>query len=199
MDMTNLFKSKSRKALFRLYFTNPDSEFYLRELERMLSIPISMIRKELLHLEEEGIFVSHKKGNLTYYRVNKDYPLFNEFKSIVFKTIGVAGLLEEALRKMKGIEIAFIYGSYAKRNEKAVSDIDLCIIGAIDEDILVRRINELEKSIRREINYTLYTKDEFTEKKRKKDSFISDLILNPKMILIGEKNVLRKIRRGIFE
>lgn len=190
MDISNLFKSKSRKALFRLYFTNPDSEFYLRELERMLSIPVSMIRKELLRLEEEGIFISHKKGNLTYYRVNKDYPLFNEFKSIVFKTIGVAGLLEEALRRMKGIEIAFIYGSYAKGNEKAASDIDLCIIGAIDEDILVRRINELEKSIKREINYTLYTKKEFTEKKRKKDSFIADLILNPKIILIGEKNVL---------
>ncbi len=145
MDISNLFKSKVRKALFKLYFTNPDSEFYLRELERILSIPVSMIRKELVRLEREGIFSFCKKGNLAYYYVNKNYPLFSELKSIVFKTIGVQGLLTEALQKINGVEIAFIYGSYAKGSEKANSDIDLCIIGTINEDILVRRINELEK------------------------------------------------------
>jgi predicted nucleotidyltransferase len=190
MDISNLFKSKVRKALFKLYFTNPDSEFYLRELERMFSTPVSMIRKELLRLEKEGIFISHKKGNLAYYRVNKNYPLFSELKSIVFKTIGAQGLLTEALQKIKGVEIAFIYGSYAKGNEKASSDIDLCIIGTINEDILVRRMNELEKLLKREINYTLYTEKEFMEKRRKKDSFMLDLILNPKIMLIGEKNDL---------
>ena len=190
MDISNLFKSKTRKALFKLYFTNPDSEFYLRELERMLSTPVSMIRKELLRLEKEGIFISHKEGNLAYYYVNKNYPLFSELKSIVSKTIGVQGVLTEVLQKINGIEIAFIYGSYAKGSEKADSDIDLCIIGNINEDSLVRRINELEKSIKREINYTLYMEKEFTEKRRKKDSFILDLISNPKIILIGEKNDL---------
>lgn len=154
MDISNLFKSKARKALFKLYFTNPESEFYLRELERMLSIPVSMIRKELMRLERAGIFSVHNKGNLTYYRINKDYPLFSELKSIVFKTIGAQGLLDETLKKIEGIESAFIYGSYAKAEEKADSDIDLCVIGAINEDVLVRRINELEKLLKREINYT---------------------------------------------
>ncbi|MEK6732989.1 MAG: nucleotidyltransferase domain-containing protein [Candidatus Omnitrophota bacterium] len=190
MDISNLFKSKVRKALFKLYFTNPDSEFYLRGLERLLSMPVSMIRKELMRLEKEGIFVSHKKGNLVYYQVNKAYPLFSEFKSIVFKTIGVQGLLNEALRKIKGIDTAFIYGSYAKGNERADSDIDLCVIGTIDENILVRMISELEASVTREINYTIYTKKEFAEKKRKKDSFISELISSPTIMLIGEKNGL---------
>ena len=187
MDISNLFRSRVRKALFRLYFTNPNSEFYLRELERMLSIPVSMIRKELMRLEKEGIFTFHKKGNLAYYHPNKAYPLFNELKSIVFKTIGVQGLLEEILRKIKGVEFAFIYGSYARGSEKAASDIDLCVIGTVNEDILVRRINELEKSVKREINYTLYTKKEFTEKRRKKDPFILDLVSSQKIVLIGEK------------
>ncbi|MBU1867973.1 nucleotidyltransferase domain-containing protein [Patescibacteria group bacterium] len=190
MDISNLFKSKVRKALFKLYFTNPESEFYLRELERMLSIPVSMIRKELVRLEREGVFSFHKRGNLAYYHINKDYPLFSELKSIVFKTIGVQGLLNEALRKIKGVEFAFIYGSYAKGNEKANSDIDLCVIGTVDEDILVRRINGLEKSFKREINYTLYTKKEFIEKRREKDSFILDLISNPKIMLIGGEHGL---------
>ena len=95
MDIANVFKSKTRKALFRLYFTNPDGEYYLRELERLLCIPVSMIRKELLRLEEDGIFMSAKRGNLIYFYLNKSYPLFGELKSIVFKTIGIKGLLKK--------------------------------------------------------------------------------------------------------
>jgi predicted transcriptional regulator len=56
MDISKIFKSKTRKELFRLYFTNPDREHYLRELERILDIPVSMVRKELTHLEEQGVF-----------------------------------------------------------------------------------------------------------------------------------------------
>jgi hypothetical protein len=50
-----------------------------------------MIRKELTRLEEEGIFLSRRKGNLIYYLLNQSYPLFDELKSIVFKTIGIQG------------------------------------------------------------------------------------------------------------
>lgn len=187
MDISKTFKSKTRKALFSLYFTNPNSEYYLRELERLLGIPVSMIRKELMRLEDSGMFISHRKGNLTYYLLNKSYPLFTEMKSIVFKTIGIIGLLKEALQKTDSINTAFIYGSVAKGNESAMSDIDLLIVGAIDEDRLVREIKAIEKSIKREINYTLYSKKEFEEKKLGKDPFILELIKNPKIVLIGEK------------
>lgn len=190
MDISNIFKSKTRKALFRLYFTNPENEYYLRELERLLDIPVSMVRKELLRLEKENIFLSHKKGNLVYYHLNKLYPLFSELKSIVFKTVGTKGVLKQTLSKIEGIEVAFIYGSFAKNNEKAASDIDLFVKGNIDEDSIVREINKIEKSLKREINYTLYTHEEFKKKKVKKDSFILDLLQNPKIFLIGDKNDL---------
>src|SRR4030043_1887678 len=122
MDIAKIFKSKTRKELFRLYFTNPDQAYYLRELERLLHIPVSMVRKELTRLEVEGIFLSQKKANSTYYLLNQSYPLYEELKSIVFKTIGIQGLLRESLGKMKGIELAFIYGSFAKREESAQRD-----------------------------------------------------------------------------
>ena len=176
--------------LFSLFFSNPDAEYYLRELERMLKIPVAMVRKELLRQEEEGIFISSKKGNLTYYKLNKSYPLYNEMRNIVFKTIGIQGLLKEALDKIKGIKIAFIYGSYAKGNENANSDIDLLIVGEIDEDILLAKINRIEKAVKREINYTLYSSDEFMKGKLEKDSFIIDVLENQKIFLIGNENDL---------
>ncbi len=190
MDISKIFKSKTRKELFRLYFTNPDDEYYLRELERVLNIPVSMIRKELNRLEEDGIFLSRRKGNSTYYFLNKSYPLFDELKSIVSKTIGVQGLLKEILSRMKGIEFAFIYGSFAKHEETAKSDIDLFIVGKLDEARLLREINKLEGKLKREINYSIFRGDEFKQKVEEKDSFIMDLLKNPKVFLTGDQQDL---------
>jgi predicted nucleotidyltransferase len=190
MDISKLFKSKTRKELFRLYFTNPEQEYYLRELERILQTPVSMIRKELTRLEEEGLFLSRKKGNLTYYLLDQSYPLFDELKSIVFKTIGIQGSLREILSRMGGIEVAFIYGSFAKHEEVGRSDIDLFIIGKVDENRLLREINKLEKVLKREINYNLFQRDEFNRKRKGKDPFITDLLKNPKIFLIGDPNDL---------
>jgi predicted nucleotidyltransferase len=193
MDISKIFKSKTRKELFRLYFTNPDDEYYLRELERVLNIPVSMIRKELNRLEEDGIFLSREKGNAIYYLLNKSYPLFDELKSIVSKTIGVQGLLKEILNRMKGIEFAFVYGSFAKHEETAKSDIDLFIVGKLDEARLLREINKLEGKLKREINYSIFRGDEFKQKVEEKDSFIMDLHKNPKVFLIGDQHDLWKI------
>jgi len=190
MDIANIFRSKTRKALFRLYFSNSEREYYLRELERILDIPVSMIRKELLRLEENGIFISAKKGNLTYFYLNKSYPLFDELKSIVFKTIGIRGLLKEALERIRGIEIAFIYGSFAKNEESAKSDIDLVIVGEVEERKLVTEVGRVERTVKREINYSLYTKDDLSKKKREMDSFMLDVINGPKIFLMGNENDL---------
>lgn len=193
MDIARIFRSKTRKELFRLYFTNPESEYYLRELERLLDIPVSMVRKELLRLEETGIFESRKTGNLTYFYLNKSYPLFDELKSIVFKTVGIKALLRGVFQKTKGIEVAFIYGSFAKNEENVASDIDLFVVGKVDEDKLVMEVGKLEKILKREINYSLYTRGDFEKKKRQKDSFILDLLDNPKVFLVREDKSLSEM------
>lgn len=191
MDITKIFKSKTRQALFRLYFTNPEKSFYLRELERELEIPVSMLRKELISLEKEGLFSSSKQGNLLYYSLNKEYPLYSEVKTIVFKTVGIQGALYQTFLNIKNVEAAFIYGSYAKDSSNAKSDIDLFIIGAPNEDVLIEKTNTLEKTLKREINYSIYSKADFKKKKSQKDPFISDVIKNKKLFLVGGENDLR--------
>jgi len=190
MDITKIFKSKARQAIFRLYFTNPEKSFYLRELERELGTPVSILRKELVSLEKEGLFSSSRQGNLLYYSLNKEYPLYSEIKAIVFKTVGIQGALSKALLDIKGIDAAFIYGSYAKSASNAKSDIDLFILGNPDEDILIEKINGLEKSLNREINYGIYKKANFEKKKKEKDSFIEDVLKNKKIFLVGGENDL---------
>lgn len=190
MDISKIFKSRTRKELFRLYFANPDNEYYLRELERILDTPVSMIRNELVNLEKDGMFISKKKGNSIYYSLNKGYPLFDELKSIVFKTVGIQGLLKETLKKVKGIDVAFIYGSFAKKEEAVGSDIDLFIVGKINETMLLREIKKLEEVLKREINYSVFERAEFKRKAKEKDSFIIDLLENPKIFIVGREDDL---------
>ena len=186
MDISQIFRSKTRKELFRLYFTNPEQKYYLRELERSLSIPVSMIRSELLRLQEDGIFASTKQGNLTYYSLNQAYPLYEELKSIVFKTIGIEGELRKIVDKYKGIEQAFIYGSYAKNKEKKNSDVDLVLVGSFSRDEFTQEVRALEGKLKREINFTAYLPQEFLKESGKKGSFL-DLVLNGPRIVLKEK------------
>jgi predicted nucleotidyltransferase len=184
MNLRKIFKSVTREKIFRLYFTNPDAEFYLRELERNFNIPVANIRRELIALEHDGIFTRRHKANLLYYRLDKNYPLFSELKSIVAKTIGIEGALRDAFRNLK-IDLAFIYGSFAENKERVNSDIDICIVGKTNEKILPRIINKLEKELMREINYTPYTPEEFADKKNKKGNFLNQVLKQKIIVLKG--------------
>ena len=172
MEILQITRSKLREELLNLYFTNPSKKFYLRDLERILGFSVGNIRRELTKLKKNGLFLTENKGNLTYYYSNKSFPLFQELKSIISKTSGVSRVLKESLKKIKGIEYAFIYGSFAKGEERERSDIDLFIIGEPDESKLIDEANKLERRLQREINFTIYEKSDFKQKKKESNPFI---------------------------
>jgi len=190
MDMFRITKSKLREELLVLYFTNSNKKYYLRELERILNFSVGNIRRELIKLESTGLFLSENKGNLLYYYLNQSYPLFDELKSIIFKTSGAPKMLHTILEKFKGISQAFVYGSFAKGEEREGSDIDLLIIGKVDEDKLIEDIDKLERKLQREINYAIYEKVDFNKKKKEGNSFILDILKERKIFLIGDENEL---------
>lgn len=183
--IVELTRSRLRKDLFRLYFTNPDSEYYLRELERILGFSAANIRRDLVRLMANGLFNTRRQGNLLYYRLNKDHPLYEELKAIIAKTVGVESSLKDIVDSTSGIKSAVLYGSFGSETETADSDVDILIIGEPDEDVLVRKIDQLEKKIKREINYVIYSPAEYKRRARTKDSFIVNVLERPKVILKG--------------
>jgi len=183
-------KSKIRQGLLLLFYTNPSQKYYLRELQRILKYSAGSIRRELLKFQKDNLFNTTKAGNLLYYSLNQNHPLFGELKSIISKTVGIEGSLKAALSSVKGIKIAFIYGSFASQKERPSSDIDLMIIGNPETSILNEKVAELERRLKREINATIYSLQEYREKKRRKNGFMLDLLNSPKIILIGEENGL---------
>jgi len=188
--------TKNRAELLRLFFTNPDRTFYMQEIGRTLGKKPGTFQRTLNNMVSEGILESEYKANARYFKVNKNYPLFKELKSIVFKTVGVKGSIKDILEKVGNVQLAFIYGSYAKAKENYLSDIDLAVIGNPDEDKLIKELDKLEEQLKREINYKLYTLKEFKKEVEEKEPFILEILRGKKIMVIGNENELRKISKG---
>jgi predicted nucleotidyltransferase len=185
--MSVLLNTRLRKKLLAYSFTHIDENYYVRELSSLIDEDPGNLSRELRKLEEAGLYTSFAKGNVKFYSVNKDYPLFKEIKKIIFKTEGVEGSLKEIVLKYKGITSAFIYGSYAKNKETSASDIDLAAVGKFNRDDFTDDMRNLEAKLNREINFTIYNEAEFNKERKKEGSFLN-LVLKNKFIILKGKN-----------
>ena len=185
--------SKNRAGLLQLFLTNPDRALYMQEVGRILGKKPGYFQRTLNNLVSEGILESEYKANSRYFKVNKQYPLYKELKSIIFKTVGIKGSISDALVELGNVRVAFVYGSYAKNKENHLSDIDLVVIGKPNEDQLITILDKLEEKLQRDINYKLYSKTEFTKVVNSKEPFILEILRDKKIMLIGGDDELRKI------
>ncbi len=179
-------RSKARQRLLAYYFTNPTARRHLRDLAARLRIDPSNLSKELGRLEREGLFRSEVSGRQKYFQLNREYPLFAEVRGIVEKTVGAVPLIAQTLKKIEGIEEAFLYGSFAANKQDAASDIDALVIGRPKGDALAEAIEKLERQLGREINYTVMGRKEFEARRKRKDAFLENVWQNKRVALVGD-------------
>lgn len=182
--MLNLFKN-SKGEILNLFFKDTEKEYYLREIAKNLDKEPSHFQKALNSLVNEGVLKDERKGNLRFFKLNKNYPLYEEIKKIISKTLGIESRLKEMTENLTGVEYAFIFGSIAKNKEYSESDIDLMLIGKINQDDLIDKISKLEHELKREINYHIYDKQDAIKKLKEKNSFLVRIFNEPKIILKG--------------
>ncbi|HLD82610.1 MAG TPA: nucleotidyltransferase domain-containing protein [Candidatus Omnitrophota bacterium] len=185
VSFPEITKSRLRQKLLSYFFANSQMDLYVREAALLLKEDAGNLSKELSRLEKDGIFISNTRGKQKYFSLNKEYPLFEELRSVISKTIGIEASLKKVMATDPGIKIAFIYGSFAQDKETNTSDIDLLVIGEPNENNLMDKIDVLEKNLGREINYTIYSEKNFSNKIKSKSSFILNIIKRPKIILKG--------------
>ncbi len=176
-------RSKITKELLSYYFLHEDSKLYLNELAEKFNLDKRNLLKKLKELQQEGLFIKSEAGNLTYYKLNKDYPLYNEYKKIILKTAGIEIELRKQLKKLPGIEKAYIFGSYAENSMDASSDIDLLVVGSENIKSVNSVIIEFQKRIDREINLVAMTNDEYESRKAGSDRFLAGVIENNTRII----------------
>jgi len=169
-------RSKITRAILNHFFLNPEEKLYVNEMERMLGLDKRNLVRKLKYLEDEGILVSEARGNQRVYSINTGYTLYEEYRKIVFKTIGVENKMREILKKVDGVEKAYIFGSYASGKMGAHSDIDLLVIGSHDILDLQKHLGRLQKETGRVINTVNMDGKEFAGRKRAKDPFVGTVL-----------------------
>ena len=193
--LSEILSSKIRADIFRLFFGVSDNELHMREIERRSGYAIGTIQSELRKLLRLDLVSKRKDGNRTYYRANKDHPLFLDIQRLVLKTVGLVDILQNKLTKSQEITIAFVFGSIARQEEMAGSDIDLVVIGHLGLREITALLSGLTEKVGREINPHVFSVKEFKKRIARKEHFITQVLDEPKIFIFGNENELKTMAR----
>lgn len=184
--------TKTQQRVLGVLFGQPDRSVYASELIRMAGTGSGAAQRELARLEDSGLVVSRRVGHQKHYQANPEAPLFGELRSIVLKTIGLAEPLRTALKPLStSIRAAFVYGSVARATDRAASDIDLMLVS--DTLSYAEVFGALERAARqlgRPVNPTVYTAAEFARRTRGENAFLTRVLDQPKIWIIGGEDDL---------
>lgn len=189
-----LFSNKTLTEMLALFMTHPDHEFYQRQIAAELGRPRSPVQMNLKRLEKLNIVTSRVDGNRIAYRANRFSPIFDELRRIILKTVGFGSLLKEGIKELSGnVKVAFIYGSTAKGTDEIDSDVDLIIIGELTLREASSALAGVREKLNREINVSVYPPEEFGQKLSAGEHFVSSLMGEEKIFLIGDDEELGRL------
>ena len=192
--LAELLSSRARAEIFRLLFSGTGEELHVREIERRSGLNDSTLRQELRKLVRLDLVQSRRDSNRVYYRAKTENPLYPEIRNLVLKTSGLSDVLKSALTD-KRIRVAFVFGSIARGEEKAGSDVDLMVIGQLGLRDLSRLLSGIEEKIGREVNPHVLREEEFRKRIRAKEHFVSSVMETPKIFIIGSQRELEAMGR----
>ena len=186
-----LFTATQRRVLARL-FGEPGRSCTVSELIYTTGAGSGAVQREVARLAGSGLLTVEQVGNQKRYRANPDSPIHDELVAIVRKTFGLAEPLREALAPLRAhIHAAFVYGSVAKGSDTASSDIDLLLVAdEITYADAMSALHPLADQLGRTVNPTLYTRAELRKRIATGNSFVSRVLEQPRIWLIGDEHDL---------
>ena len=187
MTMKDLLISKVRVRVIKLFLTNPDSQFYVRQISRKVGSEINAVRRELGRLHRIGFLKKSGRGNRLFYSVKPDFVFLDELLGMVVKETGLGRALLEKKEELGKINFVLLSKAFAKGRISKPSEIDLLIVGKVSTPLLTKLVEDEQQRLGHEVNYTVLTSEEFDFRKRRKDPFIVDVLSQPRIILLGNE------------
>lgn len=184
----------TRSAVLALLYGRTDQSFYTRQIAREVDASVGAVHRELELLAKIGLIVRTAMGNQVFYQANGSSPVFAEMRGLVNKTVGVVSVLRSTFQALsERIVVAFVYGSIARQQETAQSDIDVMVIGEIKLEDVLSRLSGVESALGRPINATVYSIAEFKSKLASGNHFVNSVLKGNKVFLLGDEDELRKM------
>ena len=187
---------KTRRAVLALLYSHVDESFYLRQIVRAAGVGMGAVQRELKRLSESGIIIKRVHGQQVFYTANPECPIYDELKSLVMKTVGIGEILKAALVPLTDlINVAFLFGSLVRGDEKSFSDADVLVVGNVTFSEVVTALGQVQETIRREINPVVYPPEEFRSKLAEYHHFLKTTLNSPRFFLIGDEHELAKLAK----
>lgn len=187
----------TRRAILATLLLHADREWYFRDLAKHLGLRPSSLTRELKSLANAGVLRRREDGNRVYYQADWACPFLPELRGLMLKTAGLVDVLREALRPLANrIVLAFVYGSVARGEELAESDIDLMVVGRTGRFELTRPLQQAEKQLARPVNPTVYKPAEFAKKVASDDHFVRAVLNKEKLFVVGDEHDLDRARES---
>lgn len=193
-NLANVLFPKTRQGILAATYGQPERWWYLSELAALMQTSPSSLQRELESLANAGILRKKRDGNRIYFQAEQISPIFDSLYELVNRTLGIVPALSEAISPFANkIVCAFVYGSLARAREHALSDVDLLIVGSVGLAELAPVLRELEKKFNREFNVSCYKSVEFKDKVKKENHFLTEVLKNEKIFILGGENELDKL------
>ncbi len=190
----DLLFGQTRGRVLALLYGAPDEPLFVRQIARLAETSVGTVQRELALLTDAGLIKRSALGSQVFYQANREHPDFPELRALLAKTAGVFQMLKAALAPFSTrINLAFVYGSVARGEEKATSDIDLMVIGAVSLDEVLDAVGPVERQLRRPVNPTLYSLEDLKARLRSGNHFLQSLKKSKKVFLIGDEDEFRKV------
>lgn len=196
-NIASVLFGKVRRAILAILFSYSDQEFYLRQIVRVAGVGQGAIQRELANLQQSGLILRKTRGRQVFFQANKESPVYPELRGLIIKTVGVADVLRASLAELAdSIKVAFIYGSLAKGSERSSSDVDVMIVGDVAFGDVVASLTSAQDDLNREINPSVFSPEDFRQRVARVDHFITSVLQEPKVFLIGGDSELRKLAKS---
>lgn len=188
--MEELFVSRVRIKLLKLFLTSQEPLLHVREIVRRTEEEINAVRRELARMEKYGMVVSEWRANRRLYHFRKDYTFYRELLGLVAKSAGLGGAIVKGRGRLGKIKYAMIATRFLKGHPSGVEDVDLLVVGQLVLPELQAIISDEQARREVEINYSFMDEAEFAFRVKRRDPFILRVVTQPKIMLVGDEEDL---------
>lgn len=175
--------------MLAVLFGTPDRSYYANELIALAQSGKGAVQRELTALSDAGLITARKQGNQKHFQANTASPVFAELRGLVLKTMGLRDVLRTALSALAPqIDMAFVFGSLARQQDTAESDVDLLIVSdGLGYGEVFGALESAGNALGRQVNPTLYTRGEFQRRLSQDNAFVTRVMQQPKIWLMGQE------------
>ena len=186
-NLQDFMISRVRVKMVELFFTNPEDMYYVREITREIKEEINAVRRELDRMLGAGMLKSEQRGNRLYYFLNTRYPYFQELQQMAVKSTGLGKKIRRLRRKLGTLNFVMFSSKFVQNAQPRQGEVDILVIGEVVLPELSDLIKEEEKRIGREVNYAVFSNDEFEFRKTRRDPFIMDVLYGGRVMVVGSE------------